>query len=560
MNPYDTDNFEEEPPPLFSTNSATNSSSSPYTPTTKNNNTNNSNNNSLRLDRQGSTNSVAAATSLNTSIFGSASPLTPTPRSGQFSRDGFTPLNGSKDSTSEENPNSRIFLGLWIAFVALMIGLFTGFHSKIFALLEALAGSIKGLGPWGPPVIMLCLFATSFPPVIGYSSVITMAGYVYGFLFGFTIVFLAALSGAIVCFYFCRRWFKPQVRELLAKDKSLKSVVRTVERSGFRLLVLIRLAPYPFNIMNALLSATHISIQTFALATALSLSKLTVHVYVGSTLSSLTGENGDGNDDGTGEPGNPSNGHGKALKIVVMVLGVFLGFGVGAYVWMVTKREIAIAEADRLERRRRRRREQSLRRELNSDRSTTGAGNAIELSDHIPGVDLTGRELSFDRMARGRQTSGSSEHVGGYREGYRDEEEDVHEGQSLFGRLGLGRNSQNQRGDEWRNAGANVNSLSGTDNSDFSDDDDGDDEEEEAEVGEYGADLNVLERGSNFRGEIGQDDGEGALDFSAHHMGLVESPWQDDEEAEGGDSADLLNTNREEGGRPGGGDLWDRGW
>ncbi|KAF9168880.1 hypothetical protein BGX20_011104 [Mortierella sp. AD010] len=475
------------------------------------------------------------------------------------------PLDGSKDSTSEENPNGRIFLGLWIAFVALMIGLFTGFHSKIFALLEALAGFIKGLGPWGPPVIMLCLFATSFPPVIGYSSVITMAGYVYGFLFGFTIVFLAALSGAIVCFYFCRRWFKPQVRKLLAKNKNLKSVVRTVERSGFRLLVLIRLAPYPFNIMNALLSATHISIQTFALATALSLSKLTIHVYVGSTLSSLTGEDGDGNDDGTGEPRNPSSGHGKALKVVVMILSVFLGFGVGAYVWMVTKREIAITEADRLERRRRRRREQSLRRELNSDRSTTGASNVIELSDHIPGVDLTSRELSFDGMAHGRQTNGSSEHasehVGGYREGYRDEEEDVHEGQSLFGGLGLGRNSQNQRGDEWRNVGANVGSLSGTDNSDFSDDDDDDDydEEEEIEVGEYGADSNVLERGSNFRGENGQEDGEGALDFSAHHMSLVESPWQDDEEAEG-DNADLLNMNREGEERSGGGDLWDRRW
>ncbi|KAF9359477.1 hypothetical protein BGX26_012212 [Mortierella sp. AD094] len=475
------------------------------------------------------------------------------------------PLDGSKDSMPQ-NTKPWVFLGLWMAFLALMIGLFVGFHSKIFAFLEALAGFIKGLGQWGPPVIMLCLFATSFPPVIGYSSVITMAGYVYGFLLGFTIVFLSALAGAIVCFYFCRRWYKPQVRNLLAKNKSLKSVIRTVERSGFRLLVLIRLAPYPFNIMNALLSATHVSIQTFALATALSLTKLALHVYVGSTLSSLTGEDDDdGNDDGTGSPKDPSSGHGKKLKIMVMVLGVLLGFGVGAYVWMVTKREIAITEAARLERRRRRRREQSLRRELNSDRSTVDAGNGIELINHIPDVDLTSRELSFDGMARGnggrgdsRQTNGSSELVGGYRGGYHDEEEDVHEGQSLFGGLGLGRNNQRQQGDEWRNVGANMSSPSDSDNSDFLDDDDDDDdeeEEEEVEDEEYGANLNALERGSNFRGEIGQDDGEGALDFSAHHIGLVDSPWQDDDEAEGGDGTGLLNTNR-----AGGGNFGDRGW
>ncbi|KAI7819214.1 snare associated Golgi protein-domain-containing protein, partial [Gamsiella multidivaricata] len=184
----------------------------------------------------------------------------------------------------------------------------------------------------GPPVIMICLFATSFPPVIGYSSIVTMSGYVYGFVFGFIIAFSSALAGSIACFYLCRKRFKAHVRKLMAKNKSLKSVVRTVERRGFRLLVLIRLAPYPYNIMNALLSATHIPLHTFALATAISLIKLTLHVYIGSTLSSLTGDD---------DPDEPNKGHGKKVKVFVMIVGIILGIGVGAYVWMVAKREIA---------------------------------------------------------------------------------------------------------------------------------------------------------------------------------------------------------------------------
>ncbi|KAF9431018.1 hypothetical protein BGZ76_000607 [Entomortierella beljakovae] len=362
-----------------------------------------------------------------------------------------------------------------------------------------------------------------------------MTGYAYGFLFGFAIAFTSALAGSIVCFYFCRRWFKPQVRKLMAKNKSLKSVVRTVEKRGFRLLVLIRLAPYPFNIMNALLSATHISLQTFALATGMSLLKLTLHVYIGSTLSSLN------EDDGPDDPNNPNKKHGgKALKIFVMVTSILFGIGIGLYVWVVARREIAIVEASRLDRRRRRRREESLRRGL-----STNPNSGIELNDNIPGLDLGSRGLSLDQDNRsGRQGGEFTDLVGGYRTNYRNEEDDDHEDQSLFG-LGGGGNQQRQpQGDSWRNVGANVDSSTDSDNSDFLDDDDDDEDDEFEDNGhDYGVDLNIQERGNSFLGgnrtnnyrDIAQndEDDEGALDFSAHHIGLSDSPWRDDDEERG---------------------------
>ncbi|KAI8594519.1 snare associated Golgi protein-domain-containing protein, partial [Dissophora ornata] len=370
-------------------------------------------------------------------------------------------------------------------------------------------------------------------------------GYVYGFLFGFAIAFSSALAGSIVCFYFCRRRFKAQVRELMARNKNLKGVVRTVEKRGFRLLVLIRLAPYPFNIMNALLSATHIPLHTYALATAISLLKLTLHVYIGSTLSSLTeGDDDGGQDDGSGEPKNPNSGHGKAVKIIVMILGVILGIGVGGYVYLVAKREIALAEANRMERRRRRRRE-SLRRALDEHEAASSLGSStngrMELS-----------EGSFLDRERDLLSASSDVVVGGYNVGYHeDEDEDGHEHQSLFVGRDRQRQQNQQRQGDWRNVGANVDSSTESDeDSDFLDDDDddndddGDGDGEERLIGlgsrrvyldededENENDVHNRPR-EEYRAEEEEDEGEAlALDFSAHHAGLMDSPWQDEEPA-----------------------------
>ncbi|KAG0279871.1 hypothetical protein BGZ96_001797 [Linnemannia gamsii] len=392
------------------------------------------------------------------------------------------------------------------------------------------------------------MFATSFPPIVGYSSIVTMSGYVYGFVFGFIIAFTGAMAGSIVCFYFCRRWFKTQVRKLLAKNKSLKGVVRTVEKRGFRLLVLIRLAPYPFNIMNAILSATHIPISTYILATAISLIKLTLHVYIGSTLSTLTG----GDEDDTDPEKDPNN-HGKRVKVFLLVTGIILGIGVGLYVWAVAKREIAITEAARMERRQRRRRSgarggRSAGAPYNRDINEGGGG--IELSSqrdgYIPDVDLTNRDL-------GQDLSDANHFVGGAgNEGdqYRDYDDDGdHEGNSLFGITG-----RSQQQGDWRNVGAaagagagHTDSLSDSDESDYFDD--SEDEDEDGGDLERGLGLEFDLNGDRGRGghDYGdanrfgdEEDEDEALDFSAHHAGLTDSPWQDEEEEGDDDRHDLL--------------------
>lgn len=58
--------------------------------------------------------------------------------------------------------------------------LFLIFNERIFAFLEPYAVKWKELrGGW--LILWACIFTTAFPPVIGYSTCLTIAGFVYGF-------------------------------------------------------------------------------------------------------------------------------------------------------------------------------------------------------------------------------------------------------------------------------------------------------------------------------------------------------------------------------------------
>ena len=63
--------------------------------------------------------------------------------------------------------------------------------------------------------------------------------------------------------------------------------VRAIEKRP-KLLFLIRLAPYPYNVMNCLLAASpSLTLRTYTLCTALSLFKVIIHTSIGSSIRSF---------------------------------------------------------------------------------------------------------------------------------------------------------------------------------------------------------------------------------------------------------------------------------
>ncbi|RKP37241.1 snare associated Golgi protein-domain-containing protein, partial [Dimargaris cristalligena] len=140
----------------------------------------------------------------------------------------------------------------------------------------------------GAVIMTLFIFTTAFPPMMGYSTSVTLSGFAYGFPLGFLPAFIGALTGAIACFMLCRRYGKHHIQWVFNWNPHITAAVKAIEKKGFKLLLLIRISPYPFTIINALLSGTNITLKSYSIATAISLLKLITHVYVGANLTSFS--------------------------------------------------------------------------------------------------------------------------------------------------------------------------------------------------------------------------------------------------------------------------------
>ncbi|KAI3659528.1 hypothetical protein MP638_003348 [Amoeboaphelidium occidentale] len=183
----------------------------------------------------------------------------------------------------------------------------------------------------------ILISCTCFPPIIGYSFLLVLSGYIFGVILGFFVNYVFALIGSCLCFYLARKvgtnvsssesgvnsnkditTCTEQTRPSDAFDSSseagsvdtrdpenqvenyredeLKKMSRVLTAHFkahparlSRLLFLIKLAPYPNNIMNVLLAQIPaIPSWEFYKTTAIALPKVFIHAWLGSTLNQLS--------------------------------------------------------------------------------------------------------------------------------------------------------------------------------------------------------------------------------------------------------------------------------
>lgn len=124
-------------------------------------------------------------------------------------------------------------------------------------------------------------------PIPLYSTLIVLSGYTYGAWTGAVISYCASLAGALTVFMISRAFFRASISRWLSCTITIKRVIRAIEKRP-KLLFLIRLAPYPYNVMNCLLAASpSLTLRTYATCTALSLFKLIIHTSIGSSIRSF---------------------------------------------------------------------------------------------------------------------------------------------------------------------------------------------------------------------------------------------------------------------------------
>ncbi|KAL5157622.1 TVP38/TMEM64 family membrane protein slr0305 [Glycine soja] len=145
------------------------------------------------------------------------------------------------------------------------------------------------LGPWGPLVLAVAYIPLTVLAVP--ASVLTLGGgYLFGLPVGFVADSIGATVGAGAAFLLGRTIGRSFVVSRLKDYPQFRSVAIAIRRSGFKIVLLLRLVPLlPFNMLNYLLSVTPVSIGEYMLASWLGMMPITLAlVYVGTTLKDLS--------------------------------------------------------------------------------------------------------------------------------------------------------------------------------------------------------------------------------------------------------------------------------
>jgi len=170
-------------------------------------------------------------------------------------------------------------IGFWLAIAFWRTELFTG--------LDHLSQFLKERGVQGYAMLGVLIFITTFPPLPLYSTLMTLSGYCFGAMPGAVLSYVASLTGALVVFLLARAYARDWVMTVFSKAPSLRRAVRAVEKRP-NVLFLVRLAPYPYNLMNVLLAASPtLTLRTYTICTALSLFKVIIHTSIGAGIRSF---------------------------------------------------------------------------------------------------------------------------------------------------------------------------------------------------------------------------------------------------------------------------------
>jgi len=207
------------------------------------------------------------------------------------------------------------------------------YRPELFARLDQLARWLRSDEYFGYAVLFFLIFLTTFPPIPLYSTLITLSGYTYGAWTGAIISYFAALTGALTVFLLSRAFFRDAISRWLNSTMTIKRVVRAVEKRP-KLLFLIRLAPYPYNVMNCLLAAAPtLTLRTYTTCTALSLLKVIIHTSMGASIHSFA-------DFHAVDPNKPKEEHEHSLAELYTGLGIALCIAILVYLSIVARRAV----------------------------------------------------------------------------------------------------------------------------------------------------------------------------------------------------------------------------
>lgn len=205
-------------------------------------------------------------------------------------------------------------------------------------------------------ILWTATLIVSFPPLFGYSTCVTGAGFIYGVGRGSVQLllllvesltnnknrWLIAASGTIIgstiTFLICQTLLRNFATRLAARDKRFAALSSTLQHDGLKLLCMVRLCPLPYSFSNAAV-ATFPTVRWpgFMFATSVAAPKLFIHVFIGSRLAVIA------------ESGGEMDFSTKCLNYLGIAVGAAIGIITGYVIYKRTQSRAAELEAEEAE-------------------------------------------------------------------------------------------------------------------------------------------------------------------------------------------------------------------
>eukprot|EP01100_Stratorugosa_tubuloviscum_P003223 TRINITY_DN1767_c5_g1_i1.p1 TRINITY_DN1767_c5_g1~~TRINITY_DN1767_c5_g1_i1.p1 ORF type:complete len:310 (+),score=100.31 TRINITY_DN1767_c5_g1_i1:41-970(+) len=195
----------------------------------------------------------------------------------------------------------------------LFLFLVTNFSKEIIAVLKW----IDSIGIWGHVMLGSLIVVTSFPILPCYGMLLATCGFLY-YWWGLPTVIISANIGSWFVFLTLRLGDCKILSRHVYENQSLARIMKAIEVHKVKLIIMLRLSPLPFNVLNVVFGITKgIEFKIYAPVNFVGLSfEHITSVYFGTMLRDLT----DIFDGGENNNQNPSTNMRVILSVVQSVI------------------------------------------------------------------------------------------------------------------------------------------------------------------------------------------------------------------------------------------------
>ncbi|EEA24137.1 Tlg2-vesicle protein [Talaromyces marneffei ATCC 18224] len=184
-------------------------------------------------------------------------------------------------------------------------------------------------------LVWFSIILVSFPPLVGWSTLGTISGFLFGFWRGWIVYASATVVGSTISFIVSRTVLSGFVKRMMEHDKRFAALALTLKYDGLKLLCMIRLCPLPYSICNGAVSTfPTVKPLSYSLATLIVAPKFMVPAFIGSRIRILS-ENNEQMSAGS-----------KAINIISIIVSVSIGVATGIYIYRRTLARAKELEAE----------------------------------------------------------------------------------------------------------------------------------------------------------------------------------------------------------------------